>query len=318
MLGEAPFLPLALRVYFRRAREAPTQWEQSRNSSLSIASLIIIWHPKEASIFSQAPLKLCARNDAVTASPPSTPLLFLLFGRILRREFRVQRREKRSEKKSPRIAMTEEGELAQNGDAGAEPEKKKRSVKVVKRVKSKKSEKSGVPDLGPPPATLCEEEVVAAAAAPAPAPGEKEEPPRAASRSSSIAKKAEEGSGGRQPARVSSTSSARRRAQRSGSNVFAMFTQNQVAQFKEAFGFIDQDKDGIISRSDIRASFDALGRLCSDKELDEMTGEAPGPINFTMFLSVFGDRIQGTDEEDVVGKAFASFDEGDGFVKEEK
>lgn len=73
------------------------------------------------------------------------------------------------------------------------------------------------------------------------------------------------------PARTTS----KKRAQRSGSNVFAMFTQHQVAQFKEAFQFIDSDKDGIISKNDIRATFDALGRLCTDKELEEMASEAP-------------------------------------------
>lgn len=73
------------------------------------------------------------------------------------------------------------------------------------------------------------------------------------------------------PARTAS----KKRATRSGSNVFAMFTQNQVAQFKEAFQFIDSDKDGIISKNDIRATFDALGRLVTDKELEEMASEAP-------------------------------------------
>lgn len=176
--------------------------------------------------------------------------------------------------------------------AGAEgaPVKKKSSVKVVKRVKSKKSEKGERPELAPPPATISE--------APVQQQQVVEEP---------------------LPARpVERRVSSKKRAQRSGSNVFAMFTQNQVHQFKEAFSFIDQDKDGIISKADIRASFDALGRLCSDRELDEMTSEAPGPINFTMFLSVFGDRVQGTDEEEVVLQAFNRYDEGDGFCKEEK
>lgn len=112
-------------------------------------------------------------------------------------------------------------------------------------------------------------------------------------------------------------STSKKRAQRSGSNVFAMFTQHQVAQFKEAFQFIDSDKDGIISKNDIRATFDALGRLCTDKELDEMASEAPGPINFTTFLTIFGDRAQGTDDEDVIANAFNMYDEGDGFCKDE-
>lgn len=78
----------------------------------------------------------------------------------------------------------------------------------------------------------------------------------------------------------------KKKAQRSGSNVFAMFTQSQVQTFKEvsfasfpcsptpqctlltpflsrfgtqAFQMIDQDKDGFISKNDIRQTFDSLG-----------------------------------------------------------
>lgn len=112
-------------------------------------------------------------------------------------------------------------------------------------------------------------------------------------------------------------SGSKKRAQRTGSNVFAMFTQHQVQEFKEAFQMIDQDKDGFLSKSDIRATFDSLGRICSDSELESMIQEAPGPINFTMFLTIFGDRTQGTDEEDVILNAFAQYDEGEGLCKEE-
>ncbi|OTF79596.1 myosin regulatory light chain 2-like protein [Euroglyphus maynei] len=48
-----------------------------------------------------------------------------------------------------------------------------------------------------------------------------------------------------------------------------------------------------------------------------MLKEASGPINFTMFLTIFGDRTQGTDEEDVILNAFAQFDEGNGLCNEE-
>jgi len=129
-------------------------------------------------------------------------------------------------------------------------------------------------------------------------------------------KEAEEG-GDAPAAPASKPASQKRRAQRSGSNVFAMFTQHQVQEFKEAFQLIDSDKDGFLSKSDIRATFDSLGRLCTDAELDSMIAEAPGPINFTMFLTIFGDRIAGADEEDVIVNAFNLFDEGDGKCKEE-
>lgn len=73
---------------------------------------------------------------------------------------------------------------------------------------------------------------------------------------------------------------------------------------------MDHDKDGIISKNDLRATFDAVGRLAQDKELDAMVNEASSPINFTMFLQLFANRMSGSaDEDDVVINAFKSFDE---------
>lgn len=47
--------------------------------------------------------------------------------------------------------------------------------------------------------------------------------------------------------------------------------------------------------------------------------EAPGPINFTMFLTLFGERLQGTDPEDVIKNAFGCFDEENkGVINEER
>lgn len=88
-----------------------------------------------------------------------------------------------------------------------------------------------------------------------------------------------------------------------------MFTQNQIAEFKEAFSFIDSDKDGIINKNDLSVTWDALGRLIKDDDLKQMLSEAPGPINFTMFLSIFGDRIAGTDDENVIRAALKSFED---------
>ena len=47
----------------------------------------------------------------------------------------------------------------------------------------------------------------------------------------------------------------------------------------------------------------------SDDYLDNMMNDAPGPINFTMFLTLFGERLQGTDPEEVIRNAFGCFDE---------
>jgi Ca2+-binding EF-hand superfamily protein len=40
-----------------------------------------------------------------------------------------------------------------------------------------------------------------------------------------------------------------------------------------------------------------------------MINEAPGQINFTMFLTMFGEKLNGTDPEEVIKNAFACFDE---------
>ena len=56
-------------------------------------------------------------------------------------------------------------------------------------------------------------------------------------------------------------------------------------------------------------SFYFVGKNPTDKYLDTMMGEAPGPINFTMFLTMFGEKLNGTDPEDVIKNAFGCFDE---------
>jgi len=48
------------------------------------------------------------------------------------------------------------------------------------------------------------------------------------------------------------------------------------------------------------------GKNPTDQELDAMMNEAPGPINFTMFLTMFGEKLNGTDPEDVIENAAAT------------
>nr|XP_008119199.1 PREDICTED: LOW QUALITY PROTEIN: myosin regulatory light chain 2, skeletal muscle isoform [Anolis carolinensis] len=115
---------------------------------------------------------------------------------------------------------------------------------------------------------------------------------------------------------------AKRRAAGDGgsSNVFSMFDQTQIQEFKEAFTVIDQNRDGIIDKEDLRDTFAAMGRLnVKNEELDAMIKEASGPINFTVFLTMFGEKLKGADPEDVVIiGAFKVLDpEGKGTVKKQ-
>lgn len=111
----------------------------------------------------------------------------------------------------------------------------------------------------------------------------------------------------------------KKRAQRATSNVFAMFDQAQIQEFKEAFNMIDQNRDGFIDKEDLHDMLASLGKNPTDQYLEEMMSCAPGPINFTMFLTMFGEKLNGTDPEDVIRNAFACFDEtNSGFINEER
>jgi len=100
-----------------------------------------------------------------------------------------------------------------------------------------------------------------------------------------------------------------KKAKKSGSNIFALFSQKQIQEFKEAFGIIDVDKDGIITVPDLKAAFTAIGRQLSDAEASNMTGEAPGPINFTQLVTLFAEKMAGgTDDDDVIVKSFEAFE----------
>jgi len=102
-----------------------------------------------------------------------------------------------------------------------------------------------------------------------------------------------------------------KRAQRATSNVFGMFPQTQIQEFKEAFTLIDQNRDGFIDIEDLKDMYASLGRTPSDKELKEMLDESPGPLNFTMFINLFGEKLNGTDPESALMNAFAMFDAED-------
>ncbi|CAK8680337.1 myosin regulatory light chain 12A-like [Clavelina lepadiformis] len=110
----------------------------------------------------------------------------------------------------------------------------------------------------------------------------------------------------------------KKRAQRATSNVFAMFDQAQIQEFKEAFNMIDQNRDGFIDPDDLKDMLASLGKDVTDKYIDGMCSEAHGPINFTMFLTMFGEKLNGTDPEEVIRNAFACFDEeGTGKIHED-
>merc|ERR1711875_22906 len=87
-----------------------------------------------------------------------------------------------------------------------------------------------------------------------------------------------------------------KKAKKSGSNIFALFSQKQIQEFKEAFGIIDVDKDGIITQNDLKAAFASIGRPVSDSEASQM-------------VTLFAEKMAGgTDDDDVIVRSFEAFE----------
>uniref|UniRef100_A0A8C6GQJ7 EF-hand domain-containing protein n=1 Tax=Mus spicilegus TaxID=10103 RepID=A0A8C6GQJ7_MUSSI len=70
-----------------------------------------------------------------------------------------------------------------------------------------------------------------------------------------------------------------------------MFDQSQIQEFKEAFNMIDQNRNVFIDKEDLHDMLASMGKNPTDEYLDAMMNEAPGPINFTMFLTMFGEKL---------------------------
>lgn len=120
------------------------------------------------------------------------------------------------------------------------------------------------------------------------------------------------------PVKILKGINRRRATRRPTSNVFAMFDQTQIGEFKEAFNLMDQNHDGFIDKEDLAEIMASLGKNPPDAALESMVAEAPGQINFTIFLTLFGERLQGTDPEDVIRNAFMAFDpENTGKIQED-
>ena len=64
--------------------------------------------------------------------------------------------------------------------------------------------------------------------------------------------------------------------------------------------------------------FLSLGAPADDAFVQQMLSEAPGPINFTMFLTLFGQNMNATDPIETLEQAFSCFDhDGSGKIKKD-
>merc|ERR1712168_543081 len=96
------------------------------------------------------------------------------------------------------------------------------------------------------------------------------------------------------------------------------FSAEQLEMYKECFKLMDVDKDGTISKNDIRAAFDNVGKLMSEGELDDMLGEVGGACTFDAMINMFQNKMAGgsNDPDDLIVRAFKAY-EADGKIEAE-
>ena len=65
-------------------------------------------------------------------------------------------------------------------------------------------------------------------------------------------------------------------------NIFESFSHSAIQQFKEAFGIMDADKDGLLSASDLVAAFGAHGKSI---------GSGDAQVNKSLFLKLYFKKV---------------------------
>ncbi|KAL7480051.1 hypothetical protein ACHAW6_005760 [Cyclotella cf. meneghiniana] len=107
-------------------------------------------------------------------------------------------------------------------------------------------------------------------------------------------------------------------------------TEEQIAEFKEAFSLFDKDGDGTITTKELGTVMRSLGQNPTEAELMDMINEVGlsfvfdilpidsdgnGTIDFPEFLTMMARKMKDTDSEEEILEAFKVFDkDGNGFI----
>merc|ERR1711981_433369 len=89
-------------------------------------------------------------------------------------------------------------------------------------------------------------------------------------------------------------------------------TEEQTAEFREAFALFDKDGDGTISTKELGTVMNSLGQKPTPQELENMIKEVDidgnGEIDFDEFLAMMAKKLKETDLEEDIREAFRVFD----------
>nr|AHY86315.1 Y-GECO1f [synthetic construct] len=96
-------------------------------------------------------------------------------------------------------------------------------------------------------------------------------------------------------------------------------TEEQIAEFKEAFSLFDKDGDGTMTTEELGTVLRSLGQNPSEAELRDMINEVDadgdGTIGFPEFLTMMTRKMNDTDSEEEIREAFRVFDkDGNGYI----
>jgi len=96
-------------------------------------------------------------------------------------------------------------------------------------------------------------------------------------------------------------------------------TEEQIAEFKEAFSLFDKDSDGTITTKELGTVMRSLGQNPTEAELRDMIedvdADGNGTIDFPEFLTMMSRKMQDQDTEEEIIEAFKVFDkDGNGFI----
>merc|ERR1711991_317956 len=96
-------------------------------------------------------------------------------------------------------------------------------------------------------------------------------------------------------------------------------TEEQIAEFKEAFSLFDKDGDGTITTKELGTVMRSLGQNPTEAELTDMVNEVDsdqnGTIEFPEFLSLMARKMQDSDTEEKIREADV---DGDGQINYEE
>jgi calmodulin len=106
----------------------------------------------------------------------------------------------------------------------------------------------------------------------------------------------------------------------SGTNVAAnQLTEEQIAEFKEAFSLFDKDGDGVITKKELGTVMRSLGQVPTEAKLQDMINEVDadsnGTVDFSEFLTMMERKMKDTSTEEEMKEAFRVFDkDGNGYI----